>query len=133
MTFFKKRSFPVSAAVGEGCALALTALLCLPLAWATIRELLPEAAGGLCAAAAAGLSVMAVTAVIGRSRGREALATGCAIGGGYVLLAALLCALSGGKGAFGPWLGYLCAAVFAGGSAGAMVSVRQKTHKKRRR
>lgn len=133
MMIFKKRSFIVCAAIGEGCALVLTALLCLPIAWALTKEALPETAGGIAAAAAAGLSVLVPTAVIVRSRGRETLATGGAIGGAYLALAALLCALSGSRSAFGPWLVYLAAAVLLGGLAGAMVSLRQNTHKKRRR
>lgn len=132
MTFFKKRSFIVCTAVGVTAAAVFTALLCLPLAWAVTREALPEAYGGACAAAVSGLAVLIATAVIVRSRGREALAMGGAIGAGYALLAALLCAMSGGNSAFGPWLIALCAAVFAGGVAGALISVRQNTHKKRK-
>ncbi len=133
MTFFKKRSFLVCAAIGEGCVLALTALLCLPLAWAVTREFLPEAAGGAAVLIAAGLSVLAVTAVIVKSRGKEALATGGVIAGGYILLAALACALAGSKSAFGTWLVYLAAAVLLGGAIGAAASIRQNAHKRRRR
>ena len=133
MTFLKKRSFIVCVAIGLGCALVRTALLCLPIAWAQAKEVLPETAGGAAAAAAAGLSVLVPTAVIVKSRGREALATGGAIGGAYVVLAALLCALAGSKSAFGTWLVVLAAAVLLGGLVGAMVSIRQNTHKKRRR
>ncbi len=133
MTFFRKRPFIVCAAIGWGCALVLTALLCLPLAWAVTKEILPEPAGPAACALAAGLSVLIPTAVIVRGRGREALATGGAIGGGYLLLAALACALAGSRSAFGPWLIWLAAAVLAGGLAGSMVSIRQNTHKKRRR
>ena len=133
MTFFKKRSFLICAAVGEGCALALTALLCLPLAWAITREVLPEAIGGVAASIAAGLSVLAVTVLIAKSRGKEALATGGAIAGTYILLAALVCALAGRNSAFGPWLVYLAAAVLLGGALGAVASIRQNTHKRHRR
>ena len=132
MQFFRKRSFPICAAVGEGCALALTGLVLLPVAWAIGREFIPEAAGAICAPAAAGLSVLVTTAVIARSRGREALATGAAIGLSYLLLAALLCAMGGGKTAFGPWLAWLSAALCAGGLAGALLSVRRNIHKKRK-
>ena len=131
MSFFKKRSFAVCAAVGEGCALVLTALLMLPAAWAVSAELLPLEAGSICAAAAAGLSVLLTTAVIARARGREALASGGAIGGGFVVLAALACALGGAKNAFGLWLAYLAGAVAAGALAGALLSVRQNRHKRR--
>ncbi len=132
-TFFRKKSLIVSAAIGEGCALALTAVLLLPVAWAVIRELLPEGVGGGCAAGIAGISVWGATVFIVRCRGREALATGGIIAGAYVLLAALACALGGDKCAFGLWLAYLTAAVLAGALAGALMSVRQNTHKKRKR
>ena len=133
MSFFKKKSFAVCAAIGVGGALILTALGLLPVTWAVIREVLPEGSGGVCAAIVAGLSVLAATAVVVRGRGREALATGGVIGGAYVLLAALLCALGGSKSAFGPWLAYLTGAVLIGALAGALVSVRQNKHKRRRR
>ena len=55
------------------------------------------------------------------------------IGLGFVTLAALACALGGGKCAFGLWLAYLAGAAAAGGLIGALTSVRQNRHKKRRR
>ena len=133
MSFLKKRSFAAAAAIGEGCALILTALLLLPVAWGVSASLLPQTAGALCAPAAAGLAVLLTTAVIAKVRARQALATGGAIGGVYVTLAALLCALGGAKSAFGLWLAYLAAAVAVGVLAGALLSVRQNRHKKRRR
>ncbi len=133
MSFLKKKTFAVSAAIGEGCALVLTALLLLPVAWAVASGMVGEAAGGICACVAAGLGVLVPTAVIARARGREALATGGAIALGLVALAALLCALGGGKCAFGLWLAYLTGAVAVGGLTGALTSVRQNRHKKRRR
>ena len=133
MSFLKKRSFLVCVGMGEGCAVVLTALLLLPCAWAIHCELLPQQAGWLCAAGCAMVSVLIPAAVIARVRRREALATGGAIALGYVTLAALMCAL-GGKGYdFGVWLGALAAAVAAGGLLGAVLSVRQNTHKRRRR
>lgn len=133
MSFLKKRPFALCAAIGEGCALILTALLLLPAAWAVSAEALPMEAGAALPFAAAALAVFVSTAVLARLRGRQALATGGAVGGGYILLAALACALSGEKGAFGLWLAWLAAAVLAGAVAGALVSVRQNRHKKRRR
>ena len=114
-------------------ALALTALLLLPAAWAVAAEALPLEAGQLLPYLATGLSVLVPTAVIGRIRGREALAVGCVVAGGYEALAALTCALAGAKCAFGPWLAWLAAAVLAGALAGALLSVRQNRHKRRRR
>lgn len=133
MSFLKKRSFAVCAAIGEFCALLLTALLLLPAAWAVSAEALPMEAGLLFPFIAAALAVLITTAVIARVRGSQALATGGAIGGGYILLAALACALSGEKGAFGLWLAYLSGAVILGALIGAVLSVRQNRHKKRRR
>lgn len=132
MSFFKKKSFALCASVGEGCALVLTALLLLPLAWAVSCRLLPRSAGGICVPAAAGLAVLLSTAVIARTRGKQAMATGGAIGGGYVALAVLLCALGGAKNAFGLWLAYLAGAAAAGALGGALLAVRQNRHKKRR-
>ena len=133
MSFLKKSSFAAAAAMGEGCALVLTALLLLPVAWAVSGEVLPLAAATLCAPAAAVLAVLVPTAVIAKVRARQALATGGAIGGMYVALAALLCALGGGKSAFGLWLACLAGAAAVGALAGALLSIRQNRHKKRRR
>ena len=132
MSFLKKQSFPLSAAIGEGCALLLTAALLLPAAWAVSAELLPLEAGPMLACAAAGLAVLVPTAVIARARGQQALITGGAIGGGYILLTALACALGGEKSAFGAWLATLAGAVLLGALAGALLSVRQNRHKRRR-
>ncbi len=128
-----KTSFAMCAAMGEGGALLLTALLLLPVAWAIQDEVLDQRAGWICAFIAAGLSVLIPTAVIVRARGRRALATGGSIALGYVVLAALCCALGGGGTAFGTWLLWLAAAVAAGGLLGAMISVRSKTRGRRRR
>ena len=133
MSFFKKRPFAVCAAVGEGCALILTALLLLPAAWAVSSEMLPERLCLPAAIAAAGLAVLLPSAVIARIRGREAVPLAGAIGGGYILLAAVACALGGEKSAFGPWLLYLAGAAVAGALLGAVLSVRQNRHKKHRR
>ncbi len=132
LSFLKKRSFAVCAAMGVGGALALTALLMLPGALLVGGETLPERYGWIYALGAAGLSVLAVTAIIGRARGREVLATGGAVAAAYVLLAALLCALGGKNCAFGMWLACLAGAVAAGGAAGAMLSVRHNAHHRRR-
>ncbi len=133
MSFLKKKSFALCAAMGVGCAWALTAALLLPFAWAIRSQTIPEEAGWLCASLSAGLAVLVPTAVIARVRGRQALATGGALAGGYTALAALACALGGKGSAFGMWLAALAAAAFAGGLVGAMVSVRQNAHRKKRR
>ena len=131
LSFLKKRSFAVCAAIGTLAALALTTLLALPGAFLVGSETLPEGYGWVSAVAAAGLSVLTVSAVIGRARGRQALAAAGAVAGCYVLLAALACALGGRNCAFGLWLAYLAGAAAAGGAAGAMLSVRHNAHHRR--
>ena len=133
MSFLKKRSFALCAAVGTACALALTALLALPVAWAIRSEVLPQSGGWICAAVCALLAVLAVTAAVARIRGRQAMALGGAVAGGYVTLAALACALGGAACAFGPWLGALAAAAAAGALAGSLLSLRRKGRRRRRR
>ena len=133
MSILKKKSFTLTVAIGLGAALVLTALLLLPMALLIHKQALGLTMGWLCAALAAGLSVFIPTAVIVRVRGRQALATGGALALGYVLLAALVCALGGSGFAFGSWLIRLAVAVTAGGLAGSMVSIGQNTRRKRRR
>lgn len=129
----RKKGLPVSAAAALLAALVLTALLCLPFAAAMCREALPLTGVQLWSVLAAGLSVMIATLVTARLRGRQALPTGAIVAGGYIVLAALACALGGADAAFGPWLWQLGAAVLAGGLLGAFMSIRQKSHKKRRK
>ena len=132
MSFLKKKSLLACVGIGTLCALAVTALLLAPCAWAIRGELLPESAGWLCAAGSGGLGVLTSTAVIVHVRRRQAMATGGAIGGCCLALAALCCDL-GGKGyGFGMWLGALAAALLAGGLAGALLSSRRKSPKRRR-
>lgn len=128
----KKKGLVPAAAMGLGGALLLTALLCLVLAAVIHHETLPLSAAGLCAAIAAGLSVFAATLVISRLRGRQAMPTAGIIAGGFVLLAALICALGGRGFDFGPWLLRLCIAAAAGGLLGAVMSIGQNPHKKTR-
>ena len=133
MSILKKKSFTLVAAIGLGTALVLTALLLLPMALLIHKEVLGLSMGWLCAALSAGLSVFLSTAVIVKARGRQALATGAVLAGGYVLLAMLLCAMGGSGFSFGPWLIRLLIAVIVGGLVGAMVAIRQNTRRKRRR
>ena len=133
MSFLKKKSLLFCIGAGTGCAVVLTALLLLPFAWAIRRELIPESAQWLCAALCAGLGALIPAAVICRVRRRQAVATGAAIGGCCLALAALGCALGGEGYAFGPWLGALGAALLAGGLAGAVLAVGCSGHKRRRR
>ncbi len=132
MSFLKKKSLLACVGIGTLCALAVTALLLAPCAWAIRGELLPESAGWLCAAGSGGLGVLTSTAAIVRVRRRQAMATGGAIGGCCLALAALCCALGGEGYGFGLWLGALAAALLAGGLAGALLSSRRKSPKRRR-
>lgn len=129
----KKKSFAVCVAAGEGCAIVLTLLLMLPMAGAVYGELLTEEMAWLCGPVAAAVSVFVPTLILAKIRKRQLLAIGGAIALGYVLLAALLCALGGGRCAFGMWLCWLAVAAAVGGLAGALLCVRQNTHKRRRR
>lgn len=132
MQKLKKKGLAASAAIGLGCAIVLTALLCLPFAAAICRGILPMSGAFICAATAAGLGVFIATLFIAGLRQRQALPTGDIIGGGFVLLCALFCAL-GGKGfTFGGWLLWLAGAVLLGGLLGAFMSIGQNKHKKRR-
>ena len=133
MSFLKKKSLLFCVGAGTGSALVLTALFLLPFAWAIRGELLPENAGWLCAALSAGIGVLVPTALICHIRRRQALATGAAIAGGFLVLAALCCALGGEGYSFGLWLGALALALLAGGLAGALLAARRTGRKKRRR
>ena len=133
MSVLKKKSFPICIAVGVTCALALTVLLLLPFAWAIHGEALGENMQWPCCLVAAWISVFVPTIIIAKTRGRQALATGGAIASGYVVLAALLCALGGKDYAFGMWLVWLAAVAAAAGLIGAVLSLRQNRRRKRRR
>lgn len=128
-----KKGLAVSCGIALVFALALTALLCLPLTAAVYREALPLERVGAMAYIAAGISVFAAVFLTARTRARQALPTGAAVAGAYLALMALVCALGGEGASFGAWLWQLGAAVFAGGLLGAVMSIRQKSHRKRRR
>lgn len=128
----KKSGLALTSAVGLGAALGVTALLCLGAAALIRRGTLPMRMADVCAAVSAGVAVWLVVWLITRARGRQALPTAACVAGGYVLLAALLCAMGGEKSAFGAWLWRLSAAVAGGGLLGAVMSLRQNTHRKRR-
>lgn len=132
MQKLKKKGLALSAAIGLACAVALTALLCLPFAAAVCRGVLPLSGAFIWAATAAGLGVFIATLLIARTRQRQALPTGGIIGGGFVLLCALLCALGGRGFTFGVWLLWLAGAVLLSGLLGAIMSIGQNKHKKRR-
>lgn len=129
----KKQGLLPSVAVGTGAALVLTALLCLPFAAAVCKGALPLETGFLWAALSAGLSVLLSSLAVARARARQSLPTGAAIAGAYTLLAALICALGGQGFVFGSWLLWLAGAVFLGGLLGAVMSIRQNPHGKRRK
>ena len=133
MSVLKKKSFALCAAIGEGAAIVLTLLLLLPVAAVVNSGTVGEQTGAIAVNICAGVGVLVPTLVIARARGQQALATGGAIALCYVVLAGVCCALGGGNAAFGMWFAWLAAAVAAGGLIGALLSIRQKSHRKRRR
>ncbi len=132
MLKLQKKSLSLSALIGLGCAVVLTGLFCLPFAAAVYHQALPLESAWMWAVLSAGLSVFVTTLVIARLRQRQALPTGGCIAGGFLLLAALVCALGGEGFLFGTWLLWLGGAVALGGLLGAVMSIRQNSHKKRR-
>lgn len=128
----KKKGLLPAAAIGLSAALGMTALLCLGIAALIHNGTLPMAAAGLCAVASAGVSIWCAVLMVSRLRGRQAMPTAGIIAGGFVFLAALICALGGEKSTFGPWLWQLGLAALAGGILGAVMSLRQNSHKKAR-
>ena len=133
MRKLKKLGLLPASLLGLLLSLAVTALFCLPFAAVICRGLLPMETMGLWALLAAGLGVMAGTVCVVRLRGRQVMPTAGIVGGGFLLTASLLCAAGGARSDFGPWLFWLAAAVLAGGLLGAVMSIRQNTHKKHRR
>lgn len=133
MAKLKKLNLPAACGVGLCAALALTALLCIPGAVVIDRGALPLDLAPVWATAAAGLAVFAAALLLSKVRGRQALPAAGAVAGGYILLAAVLCALGGDKSGFGPWLWKLAIAVMSGALLGAVLSIRQNPHRKRRR
>ena len=132
MSGWKKRGLVPSCLMGLGAAVLMTALFTLLETPLFLRGLLPTDKLGLCACAAAGLAVFIAVLLTARLRGRQAMPTAGIVAGGYVLLAALLCALGGGRCSFGPWL--LRAAAFAASGAllGAVMSIKKSGSRRRR-
>ena len=132
MSGLKKMNLPVSVCVGLACAVLLTLLLCVPGAMIVNRGILPMSVCPYWAAGAAGLAVLFAALVIAGARKRQTLPTAAALAGGYVVLALLMALIMGGSLA-GGWLARLVIAVAVGGFLGAIMSIRQNPHKKRRR
>ena len=132
MSGWKKWSLPAAAGVGLGCAALLTPILCAPGAWIAARGSLPLRACPYWAACAAGLAVFLPVLLIAGARKKQALPTAGAVAGGYAALALIL-SLVFGHTPGGAWLGRVVIAVFVGGALGAVMSIRQNPHKKRRR
>ncbi len=132
MRKLKKKSLPAAAAAGLVCAVALTAILCLPFAGAACLGRLPMSSVKLWGMLSAGLAVFTATLAVVRLRCRQALPTAGLVAGGYVLLCVLLCLGTGGCADLGPWLLRMGGAVLAGGMLGAFMSLRKNTRKRRR-
>lgn len=133
MSKLRKMNLPAAGGIGLCAAVLLTVLLCIPGAAMINGGLLPLSTCAVWAYAAAGISVFAATLTMTRLRKRQAMPTAGIIAGGYILLSAALCAFGGEGTAFGRWLWQLILAVAAGGLVGAVMSIRQNPHKKRRR
>lgn len=133
MSGLKKMGLLPLCLAGIAATAALTALICLALASLILRGALPQGAGPKCAEAAVGISIFISVWITARLRGRQPMAAAGVIAGGTVLLAALVCALGGPGFDFGPWLLRLAAWAMAGGIIGAVMSLRNRTPKRRRR
>ncbi len=131
MPAWKKLGLLPAGCVGVGASAGCTALLCLALTPLFTKEYISLDRAELLAPMAAGIAVFAVAWVLTRRRGRQTLATSGIVAGGYILLAALVCALGGRDFGFGPWLGRLVLAVGAGALLGAIMSLRATPGKKR--
>lgn len=133
MSKMKKLNLPTAGGVGCCLAVLMTVLLCIPGAAVINKGILPLSASSVWACAAAGVSVFLVVLVLARLRKRQAMPLAGIIAGGFVLLAAILCAFGGASSAFGPWLWSLAITAAAGGLLGAVMSIRHNTYRKHRR
>lgn len=132
MFAWKNKGLLSASLIGLGLAVVLTAALCLVLTPLFSRELLPLDGAAACAMIAAGASVLAVVYILSRSRGKQALPAAGIVGGGFIALAVLACALGGSGCGFGPWLPRLAAITAAGALLGAIMSLGKKPGRRRR-
>ena len=133
MPAWKKLGLLPASAAGVAAAVVLTALLCLTLTPVFTREYLPLDRVGAVAVLAAGASVLIAVRMTAALRPRQTLATAGCVAVGYLLLAALVCALGGPRFAFGPWLLRLGGAAVAGSLLGAIMSLRARPRNRRTR
>ena len=133
MSGIKKMGLLPSCLIAAAVGIAGTAILCLALTPLFLRGVLPLESGSACAGSAAGIMVFAAVFLTVRLRGRQAMPSAGIIAGVTVLTAALVCALGGKEFDFGPWLLRLAAAAAAGGLMGAVMSIRKRTGKRRKR
>ena len=131
MFAWKKRSLLSAGVLALGLAVLFTAALCLAAVPLFLGEVLPLERAPETARVLAGIAVFAVVLWVSRARGQPLPAAGI-VGGGFVLLAALLCALGGIRSSFGPWLSHLALAVGTGALLGAVMSLRKKGRGRRR-
>lgn len=133
MSGWKKRGLLPSCGIGLGFAIVLTAVICLAMTPLILREWIPVGQSGMCSMIASGISVFAAVSILSRLRGRQALATAGIVSGGYLLLCAVVCALGGERSDFGVWILQLAAALAVGGLLGAVMSIRRKPGRRKRR
>ncbi len=129
----KKRGLLPSSIMGLAAAVILTALLCLALTPIITRGILPPESASSAGCVSAGLAVFAAVYYVSKSRGRQAMPTAGIIAGGYLLLAALVCALGGSGFEFGAWLGRDAVAAGLGAFLAAVMSIGKKPVKRNRR
>ena len=131
MSAWKKLGLLPASAAGLGIAIVLTALLCFALTPVFTKEVLPLDRANAAALLAAGLSILVAVRLTTGLRRKQTLATAGCIAGGYLLLAALVCALGGQRFDFGLWIVRLASAALAGGLLGAIMSLRSSPKKRR--
>ena len=131
MSVRKKASLPVLVLWGIALAVGLTLLLLLPEAALLSRQVLPERATDLLAAAAAGIALLLSVILVGRNS-KTAPTVGGLVLLGYLLLvcAAGLCICGGAI--WGEGLLRQALAAAAGTAIGIMVSLRKRPRRKKR-
>ena len=133
MSVLKKLNFPSRLTAGIAMELILTFLLLIPAAMIMNRQLLGNYASAILPPVVAGLAVFLTAMVLVKVQKKQPYAMGAALGGAYVLLAAVLCALGGPSCEFGRWILWLGLAAVVGGLLGANAFAGKKNQKRRHR
>ena len=129
----KKNSLPLGAAAGVLCAASVTLLICLLMAELIYHQRIPMNVLSWCATAAAGIGMMAGALTAAGLCHRRSLPAIGAAGGACLFILMVFRVASGIEGPFGVWFLRAAGAVLCGCGLGALMSIRQNRHKKRRR